>query len=272
MSVLAKKRVGILGVGNMGGAILRGLICGGHVPAEQVVGSRPDYEVLEDLVAELGFRATPDNGEVAGEADVLVVALKPGLDVPVLEEVRDAVRAELVMSVAAGVPTSRIEAVLGRPCPVVRAMPNTPALVGRGVTAYCGGHHAGPGALALAAAVLGAVGEAVEVEEALMDAVTATSGSGPAYFFRLVELLAAGGERAGLPRELAALLARETFVGAARLLDERGAEAAALRVEVTSPGGTTEAALRVLDEQGLEELMAEAVAAATRRGEELGSA
>ena len=272
MSTLKEKRIGILGVGNMGGAILRGLIKGGHVPAGRVVGSRPDYEVLEPMVEELGFRATPNNVEVAEHADVLVVALKPGLVLPVLAEVREAVGAEVVMSVAAGVPSTRIEDVLGRPLPVVRAMPNTPALVGRGVTAYCGGQHAGAEALELAAAVLGAVGKAVEVEEDLMDAVTATSGSGPAYFFRLVELLAVAGARSGLPPELAAVLARETFVGAARLLDERNADAGDLRVQVTSPGGTTEAALRVLGERGFEELMTAAVAAATRRGKELGSA
>jgi pyrroline-5-carboxylate reductase len=270
MAMLAELRVGILGVGNMGGAILRGLVGGGHVPAARIVGSRPDYEVLEEMVKELGFRATPDNKEVARHAEILVVALKPGLVAPVLEEVRDDVGADLVMSVAAGVPTVRIEEVLGGTVPVVRAMPNTPALVGRGVTAYCAGSHAGPEALELAAAVLKAVGEAVQVEEHLLDAVTATSGSGPAYFFHLVEALAEAGQRSGLPPELAAVLARETFVGAARLLDESDVSATDLRIQVTSPGGTTEAALKVLGERAFRETVAEAVAAATRRGKELG--
>jgi pyrroline-5-carboxylate reductase len=176
-----------------------------------------------------------------------------------------------VLSIAAGVPTAALEAALGDGARVVRAMPNTPALVGAGVSAIAAGRAAGDEDLAWAAEILGAVGDVVTVPEHLLDAVTGLSGSGPAYVFLVVEALIDAGVLAGLPREVAERLAVGTVAGAGRLLAETGQSPADARAAVTSPGGTTAAGLRVLEAAGVRAAFLEAVAAATERSRELGA-
>jgi pyrroline-5-carboxylate reductase len=179
-------------------------------------------------------------------------------------------KGRLAISICAGVSTARIEAVLGEGARVVRAMPNTPMLVGRGMAGICAGKHATDADMETAERVLGAAAEVIRVPETLMDAVTAVSGSGPAYFFYLTELLAAAGVEAGLPEEQARHLARVTFEGSAKLLAQTGEDAAVLRRKVTSPGGTTEAAIKTFEAMGLPKTVTEAVKAARDRGRELG--
>jgi pyrroline-5-carboxylate reductase len=176
-----------------------------------------------------------------------------------------------VLSLAAGVGVDALETAAGGGVPVVRAMPNTPAMVGAGAAAMSPGAHAGPDDLAWAGSILGAVGTVVEVPEASLDAVTGLSGSGPAYVFLVAEALIDAGVHAGLPRSVADSLVRQTLLGAARLLAEGEEGPEALRAAVTSPGGTTAAGLRVLEERAVRAALLDAVAAATARSRELGS-
>jgi pyrroline-5-carboxylate reductase len=200
----------------------------------------------------------------------LIVATKP-TDVGPAVAAAVAVGVQRVVSIAAGVSTGSIESAAGRDLPVVRAMPNTPALVGAGAAAIAGGRHVTEDDLVWAETVLGAVGTVVRVPEASLDAVTGLSGSGPAYVFLVAEALIDAGVNAGLPRATADALVRQTLLGAALLLAEGDQEPEALRAAVTSPGGTTAAGLRVLEERATRAALIDAVAAATERSRELGA-
>ena len=254
----------LVGCGRMGGALLDGWLKGGLAArAVHVLDPHPRAEL-----SDLGISV---NGKLPRDPAVLVIAVKPQMMADVLP--RLAVGAgTLVISVAAGVTIAAYEAAFPE-APVVRAMPNTPAAIGQGITAIIGNAGAGEADLALAEALMSAVGRVVRLEsEAQMDAVTALSGSGPAYVFHLIEAMAAAGETEGLPAALALELARATVAGAGALAVHEDADPAALREAVTSPGGTTAAALAELmhPQTGLPPLMRRTVAAAAARGRELG--
>jgi len=202
-------------------------------------------------------------------AEGVVLATKPA-DAPAALAAAAEAGLSRVLSIAAGVTCATLESAAGTGVPVVRAMPNTPALVGRGAAAICAGHHATDGDLAWAEAILDAVGTVVRVPERLMDAVTGLSGSGPAYVFLVAEALVEAGVHAGLPREVADRLTRQTILGAATLMDESDEGIEALRAAVTSPGGTTAAGLRALEDRAVRAAFLAAVEAATRRSAELG--
>jgi pyrroline-5-carboxylate reductase len=258
-------RLVVMGGGKMGEALVAGLVAAGWSPADIHVA-----EVLADRRAALVARFP---GLSAAEGPVgapgAVVAVKPHDVAAACAALRE-VGVARVLSIAAGVPTSRIEAVLGPGVPVVRAMPNTAALIGAGAAAIAPGTHAGEADLAWAEEILGAVGAVVRVPEGLLDAVTGLSGSGPAYVFLVAEALIEGGVAAGLPRDVSTTLAVQTLLGAARLLAETGEPAEALRAAVTSPGGTTAAGLRRLEGAAVRAAFIEAVLAATERSRELG--
>ncbi|MBW3536329.1 MAG: pyrroline-5-carboxylate reductase [Actinobacteria bacterium] len=256
----------IVGGGRMGEALLAGLLSAGRSPGELGV-VEPDAGRRAALSAQF-----PGVGvvETAGAADGVVVAVKP-------QHVDDACRAVAaqgcgrVLSIAAGVTTASLEKHLPAGTPVVRAMPNTPAQVGAGAAAIAPGSAAGPDDLDWAESILGAVGQVVRVDEAALDAVTGLSGSGPAYVFLLTEALADAGIAAGLDADVAGLLARQTVIGAGRLLEGSAESPAQLREAVTSPGGTTAAGLQMLREEGFPGSVVAAVKAATARSKELGS-
>lgn len=265
-------RTALLGGGRMGEALLGGLIDAGFEPDELAVADvDPERRrVLEDRFP--GVRVVPTPAWAVADADVVVVAVKPG-DVPgVLASSLTSLRDDaLVVSIAAGVTLRDLEAAApGRA--VVRAMPNTPALVRRGAAAIAAGSLAGDTHLATAERLLGAVGVVVRVPEALLDAVTGLSGSGPAYVFLFAEALIEAGVLVGLPRQTATALAIETLIGSATLLAEGSETAEALRAAVTSPGGTTAAGLFALEQHGFRAAVLDAVAAAARRSAELGLA
>jgi pyrroline-5-carboxylate reductase len=252
----------IVGGGRMGEALLGGLLAGGWSAADLAV-----VEPVAPRREELAKRF--DGVLVSAEpvtADGAVIAVKP----PDVTAAIAAAGAGRILSIAAGVTIAALEAAAGDGVPVVRAMPNTPALVGAGAAAIAGGSAATEDDLAWAESVLGAVGSVVRVPEHLLDAVTGLSGSGPAYVFLVVEALVEAGVLAGLPRPTAAALASQTVLGAARLLVESGDSPEALRAMVTSPGGTTAAGLRELERHGVRAAFLEAVAAATARSKELG--
>jgi pyrroline-5-carboxylate reductase len=261
-------RLQVIGGGRMGEALLTGLVTGGWAP----VGELRVVERLPDRARELEERFPGlDVGDTVGPADGHVLAVKPG-------DVEGACRALAsvgsdapVLSIAAGVTLGGLESALAPGTPVVRAMPNTPALVGAGAAAIAPGTAAGDAEVAWAEAVLGSVGEVVRVGESLLDAVTGLSGSGPAYVFLVAEALTEGGVLAGLPRDVSRALTVQTILGAARLLAESGEGPEALRAAVTSPGGTTAAGLRALEAAGVRAAFLDAVTAATERSRELGA-
>ena len=251
----------------MGEALLAGLLRTGWVEPGQVTIVEPDAQRRADLAAAHPGVALATESV---DADGAVVAVKPG---HVIEACRAlaGVRVGRVLSIAAGVATATIELALGAEVPVVRAMPNTPALVGVGASAVAPGRWASDDDLAWARDVLGAVGVVETVPESLLDAVTGLSGSGPAYVYLVAEALVDAGVLAGLPRPTAEVLAHQTLLGAATMLVEQDRHPAQLRADVTSPGGTTAAGLHVLERAGVRGVFQDAVRAATERSIELGS-
>lgn len=267
---LQGKTIAFIGGGNMAEALIRGLLAARGLPPQQVIATdiRPDR--LESLARQFGIRTLADNAGAVREADIVLLAVKPQQMSAALSVLRSQITShQLIVSIAAGVTTARIEREVGGAARVVRVMPNTPALVGAGAAALCKGAHATDDDLAIARSILDAVGVTVHVEEQLMDAVTALSGSGPAYIFRVAEAMIKAGAEAGLSEELARKLTLQTVWGAAKLLKETGEDPAELRRKVTSPGGTTEAALKVMNEHKLLDIFVEAIRAAQARGQEL---
>ncbi|MCC8190489.1 MAG: pyrroline-5-carboxylate reductase, partial [Planctomycetes bacterium] len=262
------KLLGIVGGGNMAEALVRGVLAAGLLPARQVVVFDPLPDRRE-VFAGLGCLPVVQAQDVVA-AEVILLAVKPQtMREAVMALDLDSERRRLILSIAAGIATARIETLLPPGTPVVRIMPNTPLLVGMGVSALARGTHATAGDLELAAALFACGGQAVVVDEALLDAVTALSGSGPAYLFRFAEALMAGAVDIGLPPDLARDLTIGTLRGAAEML-VADPDAAALRQRVTSPGGTTAAALVVFDRRDLTGMVAEALRAARDRSLELG--
>ncbi len=274
--MLANKKIGFVGAGNMGQALMKGLLKKGIIASENIIISDLDEKKLQAISFELQVAIAKDNREAVEKADVLILSIKPKDMEAVLKEISASLAdfsgskaLPLIVSIAAGITTTYIEERLGKDIPVVRVMPNTPALVGGGIAAISRGKFAGEEEERIAEDIFRGVGEAVRVREELMDAVTAVSGSGPAYVFAIMENLVKAGMREGLSPDLAQKLVSQTFLGAVRMARETGESLSTLKERVTSPGGTTEAALRVFKEKGLEGILAEGVRAAARRAREL---
>jgi pyrroline-5-carboxylate reductase len=262
----------LVGAGKMGGALLEGWLARGLDPARVLVQDPSPPPDVAALLARAGIQPLANLGGLATAPAVMLMAVKPQVMEQVFQPIAHlAGPGTLVLSIAAGRTLKSFERHLAPGRAVVRAMPNTPAAIGRGITVCCPNAHVTPSQRALASELLSAVGEVEWVmQEALIDAVTAVSGSGPAYVFLLAECLAEAGRAVGLDAALARKLADATVSGAGELLRQSGQDPATLRQNVTSPGGTTAAALEVLmARDGLPELMVRAVAAATRRGKEL---
>lgn len=265
------KTIGFLGAGNMAEALIRGLVHGGVVPAERIVASAPRPERRDELVAAYGITAVADNAAVAARAELLVLSVKPQILERVVREVATHVApTALVVSVAAGVDTATIESHLPSGARVVRAMPNTPALVRAGATAIARGRHATDADLGEARLIFDAVGLTVVLDESQLDAVTGLSGSGPAYIFLILEALADAGVKVGLSRRNAQRLAAQTVMGSAKLLLDTDEHPGRLKDMVTSPGGTAIAGLHTLEQGGLRTTLINAVETATKRARELG--
>jgi len=271
LALLDGYTIGFIGAGNMAEAMIRGLVRGGHVPAARITASGPRRERLDKLVASYGIAITLDNREVARSAGLVVLSVKPQILDKVLREIGDQLApGALVVSIAAGVDTEAIESAIANGVRVVRAMPNTPALVGAGATAIAPGKHASEADLATAKALFDAVGITVVLDESHLDAVTGLSGSGPAYIFLILEALSDAGVKVGLSRRSAQLLAAQTVLGSAKMLLETDEHVGRLKDMVTSPGGTAIAGLHTLEEGGLRTTLINAVETATKRARELG--
>ena len=265
------KRIAFIGGGNMSEALIAGLLQSSHVRPDQltasdVLSTRRDY-----LKSTYQIHTTNDNREAAQARDIIVLSVEPQALDHVMTEIAPTVDANpLLISVAAGFPIARITGALHCTTRIVRAMPNTPSIVREGITALSYSERLPDNDRATARAVFESVGKVVEIEERLMDAVTALSGSGPAYVFVILEALADGGVKMGLPRQVAELLAAQTVLGAAKMILETGEHPGRLKDRVASPGGTTIAGLQKLEEGRLRATLISAVEAATKRAHELG--
>jgi pyrroline-5-carboxylate reductase len=271
MSPLMSSRIAFLGGGNMADALLGGLLRSGVTEASSVIVAEPLPVRREYLVEKHGVNTTGDNRAAVKDAEIVVLAVKPQVMDGALDSIRDAMPTDaLTVSIAAGVSCERIEARLGGAPRVVRTMPNTPALVSAGATGIARGAHATEDDVSVALRLFESVGNAVEVPEGLLDAVTGLSGSGPAYVFVFIEALADAGVKNGLPRGAALALAAQTVKGAAELVLSTGKHPGELKDMVTSPGGTTIAGVSALERGAFRGTVIDAVTAATERSKELG--
>ncbi len=267
--------IGIMGAGAMGGALCRGLVTSGLVSPQRIIVSDPHKVHVDALQSHLGVRVASDNVQCASQCSILLIAVKPYMVARVTSDISSALANRqpgdlpLIISIAAGIRTAYLAERLPSANPLVRAMPNTPAQVGLGACAYCGGENASTEHLRMAASIFRAVGTAVEVTENHMDAVTALSGSGPAYVYLMIEALIDGGVKVGLPRDTAHALAAQTVLGAAQMVLQTGLHPAQLRDMVTTPAGTTIEALASMEHSGVRAALIDAVVCAAERSKQL---
>ena len=273
---LSNKKLAVLGAGKLGGILLRAYLKQGLFVSNRVTVTVRHQERAAALAKELGVAVTTDNREAVKDAEIILLTVKPQTVAGVLREIAPEIGANaLVVSVAASVPTSFVEQQLAaasggkRKVAVVRAMPNTPAAVGCGMTAICRGAHAGPEHLEIASSMFDAVGRTIVLDEKHMDAVTGLSASGPAFAYIILESLAEGGVKVGLPRDVATLLAAQTMKGSASVVLETGDHPALLKDAVTTPAGCTIAGILELEEGKLRVTLIKAVVKATSRAGEL---
>lgn len=267
---LGKKRLVVLGAGKMGGILLQAFLKSGVVPAENLCATVAHQERAKELAKRLSIPVTCDNRAAVKAADIILVGVKPQAVAEVLQEIRPEIGpGQLLISVAASVPTSYIEERLPAKVPVVRAMPNTPAMVGAGITGVCAGACATSQHVHTACRLFETVGRTVTVDEKHMDAVTGLSASGPAFIYIVLESLAEAGVKVGLPRDLATLLAAQTTLGASRVVLETGSHPALLKDAVTTPAGCTIDGILELEEGKLRVTLIKAVVKATQRAKEL---
>lgn len=268
--LLREKRVAFIGCGNMGSVLISGTLSSGLISKDKVLVTDIRPERLEYIREREGISITEKNREAVEKSDVIVLAVKPQVIGKVLSEIRDVVTGDkVIISIAAGITTGFIEEALGKEVPVVRVMPNTPCLVKTGASGISPGKYAGEQEETIAEEMFRGVGIVVKVPEQMLDAVTALSGSGPAYIFYIIESLIEAGMEMGLSEDDARKLVSQTVLGAARMFVETGESPQVLRAKVTSPGGTTEAALKYLEEKGFQKILIAAVKEAAKRSKEL---
>jgi pyrroline-5-carboxylate reductase len=267
---LSGKKVAVLGAGKMGGILLQALLKNGLLSPQLTTATVAHEERAKALAAKLGIAVGTNNLEAARDADVILIAVKPQVVEEVAAELRGHISPkQLIISVAASVPNSLIEKTLGAEIPVIRAMPNTPSLLGCGMTALAKGRCADASHVETATAMFDVVGRTVLVDEKHMDAVTGLSASGPAYIYIIIESLAEAGVKVGLPRDIATLLAAQTTMGAAKVVLETGDHPALLKDAVTTPAGCTVDGIMELEEGKLRVTLIKAVVKATQRAKEL---
>lgn len=263
-------RLAVIGCGNMGQAVVRGLTSSGWAAASQIIATNPDPDKAAALAATLGIATDTDNASAARQADIVLLGVKPQIIKHALKDLRGVIKpSQLVITIAAGISTRFVEYYF-EDVPVMRCMPNLAVTVGMGASALAPGASVRKEHLEQAQAIFESVGTVEVVHENLMDAVTGLSGTGPMYVFHLIEAMADAGVKCGLPRDVAGRLAMQTVRGSARLAQTSELHPAALKDLVTSPGGTAIAALHVLRKQAFSAILMDAVEAATRRSAELG--
>lgn len=270
MDTLQGQRIAILGAGKMGSSLLRGLLTAGAVEPDQVRVTAAHQRRVDELVRDLGVEGTLDNRAAVGSADIVLLCVKPQMADTVLRDVGSALRGDqLLISILASVTTGYLENRIAEGVPVVRAMPNTPSLIGQGMSALCGGTSARESHLDVTERLFAPLGNTLRIDERHFDAVTALSASGPAFLYVVMEALADGGVKVGLPRAEAIQLAAQATVGAARMVLDTGRHPALLKDEVTTPAGCTVDGIMELEDGGLRVTLIKAIVEATARAKEL---
>ncbi len=268
--MLKNKKIGFIGIGNMGQAIINGLLASNLIDKNDIIAYDCDSK-KRDIVEKKGIKIAGSSNDLISKADIIILAVKPQIIGNVLNEIKmEMKKSQTIISIAAGITIKYIENLLGDKIPVMRVMPNTPALVKEGMTAICRGKFATGKDEKIAEKIFSSVGKTIKIRESLMDAVTGLSGSGPAYIFFIIEALIEAGKQVGLSKSDAEILTKQTLLGAAKMVIETGEDAAVLRRKVTSPGGTTEAALNYLNKEKFTQILIEAVKVATKKSKELG--
>jgi pyrroline-5-carboxylate reductase len=268
--VLFNRKIAFIGTGNMGEALLGGLLKAELTKPENIIAADIREERLNQVHAKWAVKTTTDNNEAVKFADVIVLCIKPQTIGDIFKQIAGVVRPEqLIISIVAGIPTRIINKALGQNNPVVRVMPNIPAVVDEAASGICLGKYAGDNDREIAVKIFEAVGEVEIVYESQLDVITGLSGSGPAYIYMIIEALTDGGVMMGLPRDVATRLATQTVLGSAKLVRETAIHPAVLKDQVTTPGGTTILAIKELEESGLRSMLIRAVETATRKSQEL---
>lgn len=263
-------KIGVLGIGKMGEALVKGLQRSTGSKQYPLMASIRSKDAAAEISKRLGIDCITDNKRLVESTQVVVLCVKPHQAKAVLEPLaRSFTSKHLIISICASLTTAQISEWAGKKAAIVRAMPNTPCLIGEGMTAFCAGAGATEEHMALTSKIFSTVGQAVSLEESLMDGVTGLSGCGPAYIYLVIEALSEAGVKVGLPRKTATLLAAQTLVGAAKMVLERGEHPAALKDEVTTPAGCTIDGLMALEEGGLRVTLIKAVLAATKRSQKI---
>ena len=270
---MLKEKIGFIGGGKMGEALINGILRAGLSSSDKIMVSDVDKKRLQILEKEAGIKTTQDNKKITSDSDIIILAVKPNMMGNILDELNSEITSKhLIISIAAGVPLSFMESSLNEGCRVVRVMPNTPCLVGETAAGYALGKNATQADGKLVGQLLDAVGKSFLLEEKHLDAVTGLSGSGPAFIYVVIDALADGGVKMGLPRDVAITLAAQTAFGAAKMVLESGTHIGQLRDSVTSPGGTTIEGLHALEKGGIRNALIDAVETATKKSKSLGKA
>lgn len=264
-------KIGFIGCGKMASAIIKGIISSKFLPAENIKGSEINNEIAELAKQRLGIDVITDNKELAFCSDIIFIATKPNCSADVLEEIKDELNSDkLIVSIAAGVSTSKIEKIIGK-TRVVRVMPNTPALVLEGMSGVCKGNYASKGDVEFVIELLSNIGKAIEVEENQIDIVTAISGSGPAFFYKVMEDMARAGENLGLDYEKSLELAVQTAIGSAKMVMQRGEIPVQTLIDnVATKGGCTFVGISVMNEENSEKLFYDVIERTAKKASELG--
>lgn len=261
-----EKTIGFIGCGNMAAAMIGGIIKSKLVTSDKIIGSNPSTEKLEQLKKKYNISASSDNKEVAALSDILVLSVKPNMYAVVIEEIKNSIKDEvIIVTIAAGVDIAVTEKYFGKKVKVVRVMPNTPALVGEGMSAICSNGRVCKEELKIVFDIFNSFGKAEIIDEKLMPAVTAISGSSPAYVYMFIEAMADGGVLAGLPRDKAYKMAAQAVLGSAKMVLESGKNPAALKDEVCSPAGTTIEAVYTLEKNNFRGAVISAVESCTEK-------
>ena len=268
---MVNRNIGFIGAGNMGKALINGLICSKISSKELIICSDPYEDKLNSLKNEFGVMISVNNANVLNTADIIILAVKPPIIPAVCEEIKNCARIEekLFISVAAGIPSNAIESCIGSNAKIVRVMPNVAVSVMEGMSVIAKGKNATGDDVETAKKIFNSVGKSLEIDESLMDSVTGLSGSGPGYIFLIIEALIDAGVRVGLPREISLKLAVQTILGSVKLISETGEHPSKLKDSVTSPGGTTIAGIHAMETGALRATLINAVEASTNRSREI---
>lgn len=263
------ENIAIIGTGNMGEALIKGILQAGLISKENLIASDIDKQKLTSLQQTTGIRIAESNLEAITDAEIIILSIKPQIIGNVLNEIAPHISSKILISIAAGITIKFIEERLGKEIAIIRAMPNTPCLIGAGISALSAGKRVDDSVMKKAHAIFESVGKVVIVEEKLMDAVTAISGCGPAYIFTLIETLSDAGVELGLSRDVALTLSAQTVEGAAKLVNQTREHPAILKEKVTSPAGATITGLHTLEKHNFRAALLDAVLSSAKRAKEL---